>query len=138
MKIRVEEIMTSGVIALREGDTVARADEEMRLADIRHIPVVDERNHVVGVVSNRDLLLALGSPSGRRRRIGEVMTRDVMTVLPEMPAFRAAEMMMERKIGSLPVVDEHETLIGIITESDFLGIAHQALHGHTGSELLRI
>ena len=72
------------------------------------------------------------------RRIGEVMTRDVMTVLPEMPAFRAAEMMMERKIGSLPVVDEHETLIGIITESDFLAIAHQALHGHTGSELLRI
>lgn len=138
MKIRVEEIMTSGVIALRENETVGRADEEMRLADIRHIPVVDSGNHVVGMVSNRDLLLALGSPAGRRRRISDVMTREVITVLPEMPAFRAAEMMMERKIGSLPVVDEHQMLVGIITESDFLAIAHQALHGHSGAELLRL
>lgn len=136
MKLRVEEMMTPGVIALREDDSVAVADEQMRLADIRHIPVVDGRNHVVGIVSNRDVFRALGGLDGRKLRIGEIMSRDVLTVAPEAPAFRAAEIMLDNKIGALPVVSEDEVLIGIVTETDFLSVAHNALQGRTGAQLL--
>lgn len=136
MKLRVEEMMTPGVIALHEDDTVAIADEQMRLADIRHIPVVDGQNHVVGIVSNRDIYKVLGTPDAAKKRIAEIMSRDVLTVAPEAPAFRAAEIMLDNKIGALPVVSEDEVLIGIVTETDFLSVAHNALQGRTGAQLL--
>jgi CBS domain-containing protein len=134
--LRIEELMTTGVIAVRDTDTVKRADEEMKQADIRHLPVVDGRHHVVGIVSNRDLMRVLSTPEGPDRRIGEVMTRQVLTVRAETPAYRAAEMMLEHKIGSLPVVGEDGVMIGIVTETDFLAVAHNALHGRTGAALL--
>jgi CBS domain-containing protein len=136
MLLRIEELMTTGVIALKEGDTVGKADEQMSVASIRHLPVVDDHHHVVGIVSNRDLARALAAPRGKQQRIAEIMTRDVLTVRSETPAYRAAEIMLDRKIGSLPVVGEDGVMIGIVTETDFLAVAHNALHGRTGSGLL--
>jgi len=54
----------------------------------------------------------------------------------ETPAYRAAELMIDRKIGSLPVVGDDGVMIGIVTETDFLAVAHKALHGRTGAGLL--
>lgn len=136
MLLRIEELMTTGVIALKESDTVGGADEQMQVADIRHLPVVDDHHHVVGIVSNRDLARILANPKGKQKRIAEIMTRDVLTVRSEMPAYRAAEIMIDRKIGSLPVVGDDGVMIGIVTETDFLAVAHKALHGLTGSALL--
>jgi len=134
--VRIEELMTTGVIALKESDTVGKAEAQMRAADIRHLPVVDAGHHVVGIVSDRDLARLLGSSRGKQKRIGEIMTREVLTVRPEMPAHRAAEIMLDRKIGALPVVGDDGVMIGIVTETDFLGVAHKALHGRTGAGLL--
>lgn len=134
--VRIEELMTTGVIALRETDTVGEAEEQMRAADIRHLPVIDARHHVVGIVSNLDLVRLLGNSKGEQKRIGEIMTREVLTIRPEMPAHRAAEIMLDRRIGALPVVGDDGVMIGIVTETDFLGVAHKALHGRTGSGLL--
>jgi CBS domain-containing membrane protein len=136
MLLRIEEMMTTGVIAAKEGDTVGRADEQMRVADIRHLPVVDGHHHVVGIVSNRDLARFLANPRDKQKRVAEIMTRDVITVRAEMPAYRAAEIMLDRKIGSLPVVGDDGVMIGIVTETDFLSVAHKALHGRTGAQLL--
>lgn len=138
MMLRIEELMTTGVIAVKEADTVVKADQQMHEADIRHLPVVDDHHHVVGIVSNRDLARALASPKGKQQRIAEVMTRDVLTVRPEMPAYRAAEILIDRKIGSLPVVGDDGVMIGIVTETDFLSVARKALHGRTGSALLDV
>ena len=134
--VRIEELMTTGVIALKETDTVGEAEEQMRAADIRHLPVIDARHHVVGIVSNLDLVRLLGNSKGEQKRIGEIMTREVLTIRPEMPAHRAAEIMLDRRIGALPVVGDDGVMIGIVTETDFLGVAHKALHGRTGSGLL--
>jgi CBS domain-containing membrane protein len=136
MTLRIEELMTTGVIALKAGDTVGQANEQMRTADIRHLPVVDEHFRVVGIISDRDLLRSVAGPKGKQQRIADVMTRDVLTVRPEMPAYRAAEIMIDRKIGSLPVVGDDGVMIGIVTETDFLAIAHKALHGRSGAGLL--
>jgi CBS domain-containing protein len=57
------------------------------------------------------------------------MTRGVRIVRPSTPAAEAAALMIELKIGALPVIGEGEQLVGVITETDFLAVAHQALSG---------
>jgi len=123
--IAVESLMTTGVLSVRDSDTVSAAQSMMDTAGIRHLPVADSHYHVVGIVSNRDLK-GVG-PRSSGKRVGAVMTRDVITVRPGDPASKAAEIMLERKLGALPVVDTNETLIGIVTETDFLRVALQAL-----------
>jgi CBS domain-containing protein len=123
--IAVESLMTTGVLSVRDNDTVSDAQSTMNAAGIRHLPVADEHFHVVGIISNRDLK-GVG-PRSRGKRVGAVMTRDVICVRPGDPASKAAELMLDRKLGALPVVDSDETLIGIVTETDFLRVALQAL-----------
>jgi CBS domain-containing protein len=135
MMLRVEEFMTSEVAALGPEDTVARADEEQTRVGVRHLPVIDGARKVVGMVSGRDLRRALSQPKGAALRLAEVMTHPVETIEPEAPAAQAVELMLERHIGALPVVDEHGALIGIVTDTDFLQVARRALSGKTGYEL---
>ncbi len=125
----VEDFMSTAVISLRETDTIDRVQLEMSLAEIRHMLVVDGRNHVVGIVSSRDLLWALAKDAGKPVQIAQIMTRHVRVVSRDTPAADAAALMIEHKIGSLPVVGEGQELVGIITETDFLEIAEQALKG---------
>jgi len=121
----VDTLMTTAVISLHASDTVHRAREEMANASIRHIPIVDGANHVVGVISNRDLSRA----PAERTALGQIMSTDVQTVRPGTPAHEAASLMLELRIGSLPVVNDEEELVGVITETDFLQVARQALEG---------
>jgi CBS domain-containing membrane protein len=123
--ISIEKLMTTGVVAVRDSDTLRDAEELMRMSGIRHLPVSDSKNHVVGVISNRDISAA--GPRSKSKRVGAVMSRDVKMVRPEDPARRAVQLMLEFKLGSVPVVNEDETLVGIVTETDFLRVAWTAL-----------
>ena len=127
-RLRVEDLMSTAVIALHENDNIGRAQLEMHLAGIRHIPVVDGGNHVVGILSNRDVARALATGETQAPVVG-AMTRSVQTVKPWSLAADAANLMLEHKFGSLPVVGEDEQLVGIITETDFLAVASEALRG---------
>ncbi len=125
-RLTVEDLMTTATISLKEKDTVGRAHLEMHVASIRHIPVVDDANHLVGILSNRDLIGALAE--GRSHTpIGEIMTRAIRTVRVSTPAHDAAQAMLDGKFGALPVVGDEEQLVGIVTETDFLEIAVRAL-----------
>lgn len=105
---------------------------------VRHIPIVEDGN-LVGIVTDRDLKRATPSVlSGVDREeyervvrgtpLSRVMTRDPVTVTPETPLREAVGIMVERKYGSLPVLDGDGRLVGILTESDALR-AFQALLG---------
>ncbi|AGP38723.1 CBS domain-containing protein [Sorangium cellulosum] len=126
---RVEDYMSTAVITMKEGDTISAANLEMKLAEIRHIPVVDAKGHVVGIVSDRDVLRHASSLNGKPIPIESIMTRRVRTVQSTTPAADAAQMLLDHKIGCLPVVGDEGQLVGIITETDFLSIAQQALRG---------
>jgi CBS domain-containing membrane protein len=122
-EIRVEELMTTAVIAVRAGDSLEAARQQMEMAGIRHLPVVDDAQQVIGILSDRDLLRAVGG------RVGAHMTSDVVTVSPSSSAADAATRMQELKIGSLPVVSDDQRLVGMVTETDFLAVAARALRG---------
>jgi CBS domain-containing protein len=127
----VNDLMQKDVVTLTPDDTLRLADDVMRLGRIRHFPVVARDGALVGVLSQRDLYRAglssmLAAPPAAEREwlasidVGTVMTRTVVTIAPNEPARRAADLMLERRIGCLPVVDEGGNLVGLVSETDCL------------------
>ncbi|MBL8951742.1 MAG: CBS domain-containing protein [Myxococcaceae bacterium] len=128
--IQVSELMSSDVLTLRENASVGRAHAEMRLGRIRHFPVVGRYGDVTGVVSSVDVARALAVEGrGRAVPVKDVMSKTVLTVSEDLPAHEAARLLRRKKINSLPVLSSDGKLVGIITASDFLEIAEQALAG---------
>lgn len=134
MKTTVEQIMSHPVISVREEDNMLTIREGMAAYGLRHIPVVDGQK-LVGLLSHRDMLRFADSqyrPNALRKAIdeqraeatfvGSVMTRDVETVRPDTPIAEAAEKLVRNKFGCLPVTAEDGTLVGIVTEHDFLKV----------------
>lgn len=129
--MRVRDVMRTHVVTLSMFDSLDVATDIMTIGRIRHLPVVDRDQVLVGIVSQRDLLKAsissvLGiGESGQRDWLGkvpviEVMTRNVTTVNPDASVSEAMSRLMAAKIGCLPVVDEHGKIAGLVTETDFL------------------
>ena len=114
----VRDLMTRDVTTLQANDELTVADDVMRLGRIRHMPVLDdEERRVVGIVSQRDLfrgslVRAFGYGEAAQRRVmktipvKEVMSSHVVTIGSDAPLAEAARLMVERKIGCLPVVDD--------------------------------
>ena len=121
----VEDVMTTALTTVHPDQLIEAAELEMKLANVRHIPVVGAHNQLVGILSNRDLLRSLGGPRGRA--IGDIMTRRVHTVRASDPASRAVGLLLEYKIGCVPVLGDEDQLVGIVTETDFLRIARESL-----------
>lgn len=137
-QLTVADLMSRDVITLEKDENLNLAEEVMRLGRLRHLPVVD-RGRLMGLVTHRDLLrcqassLAALTREARREiqrsiRAEDIMTTDVITVTADTVAVEAARLMRRHKIGCLPVVDGG-TLIGILTEADFLDLVITALHG---------
>lgn len=123
--LTVSDLMSTALITVGPKDSVNRADLEMKLAGIRHFPVVDARNHLVGIVSDRDLLR--GFAESDVVSVGAVMTTDIQTVTEDTSAAEAVELLIEHKFGCLPVTGDDGQLVGLVTETDFLQVAHRAL-----------
>lgn len=127
--ITVSEVMTSRVVSVRDDASVSNIDWEMTLAEVRHIPVIDERGGVVGIVSDRDLLRANSRADRDRLPVATIMTLLPYTVRADSPVRDAVEQMLIRKINALPVVDADDRLVGILTATDVLELTHRALCG---------
>jgi CBS domain-containing membrane protein len=141
MAVLVKHLMSQPVVSLFAEQTLPLAEDIMRYKHLRHLPVVDETGHLVGLVSHRDLLRAqISSLSGltanqRRARqsdvtVRAVMTEDVWTVTPETLASTAGQTLMDHPFGCLPVLDDGGVLVGIVTERDFLRFATKAIEMH--------
>jgi CBS domain-containing protein len=122
--ISVHEFMTKDLVTVRETDDLALAESLLRLGGIRHLPVV--RDHkLVGILTQRDVLRSgeSGRPGARELAVSEVMTKSPTAVRPRSGLGQAARLMLERKYGCLPVCEEDGTLVGIVTEADFVRFA---------------
>ena len=120
--LSVGDFMTRELVTLKESDDLALAEQMLRLGGIRHLPVVRERK-LVGILTHRDLLRSAATRPARSTLASEVMTRDPVAVKPATSLVHAARAMLHHKFGCLPVCDVDGTLLGIITESDFVRFA---------------
>ncbi len=130
--LQVRDVMTQQVTTLKRNDQLSLANDIMQLGRVRHLPVLDDDGRLAGILSQRDLFRgalahALGYGHHAQRKmldsllVKEVMSSDVITTRPDTPLVEAARVLLERKIGCLPVV-EGEQLVGILTEADFVAI----------------
>ena len=128
----VSDWMTSDPITVTPETTLPDAHRLMKEHHIRRLPVVDE-GKLVGIVTWGDIREA--SPSDAtsldifelhtlldRLPVRQIMTHDPITVHPITTIARTAQLMLEHKVGGLPVVDRRRRLVGIITESDIFRV----------------
>ena len=127
----VETVMARPVVTLDADRAVGEAAQLMRERRFRHLPVVID-GQMSGIVSDRDLTGDDTAP------LSAVMHRKVIAVPPDTPVESAAALMLENKIGCLPVVDADDALLGIVTESDLFRLLTQMLGGQEPSTRLRL
>ena len=124
----VRDRMSTEPVTILADTPITEALRIMRQAEVRRMPVLDEAGKLVGIVSEKDLLVASPSPVSsltvsevhyllNHLLVSELMSRDVITVGPDTPVEEAARIMADYKIGGLPVM-EGDRLVGIITETD--------------------
>ena len=127
--MKVRDIMTKEVTTLDVNEELSLADDIMNLGRIRHLPVVDD-DKLVGIISQRDLFRAsLASAMGFGEEamrdflktvvVKKIMTTPVITVSPDTDIKEAGLIMLEKKFGCLPVVEDGQ-LVGLITETDIV------------------
>lgn len=126
--MKVVDLMTSDPLTVTAAETVGKADELMAENNIRQIPVVNGRE-LVGIVTDRDVRAflsdaLLGKPEVRDRAlktaVGDIMTTEPLFITPDDDLKDAVEMLIEQKFGAIPVVDEAEGLVGIVSYVDVL------------------
>ena len=130
--MRVRDIMTPKPITIDPETPMLDAGQRMAEERIRHLIVIED-NRVVGIVTDRDIRLNMPSPATSlsvwelnyllvQLTARDVMSRAVIVIDPDRPVAEAAAIMVDHKIGALPVV-EAGRLAGIVTESDFVRLA---------------
>ncbi len=103
----------------------------LKTTNCRQLPVVDHDEHLIGIITDRDVRLALNSPLTLHERQQDIdllhkvtveacMTSNPMTVSPDADAVEAAEVLIRFKFGALPVIDTERYVVGILTTTDFL------------------
>jgi acetoin utilization protein AcuB len=128
----VKQKMTKKPITTTTDMSVSDALNLMHEKKVHRLPVLDPRGKLVGIVSEGDLLYASPSPATTlnvwemhallaKLKVDKVMTRKVITVTEDTPVEEAARIMVEKKIGGLPVLRE-KALVGIITETDLFKV----------------
>lgn len=134
----VEEIMTKDPTTVDAAAAIRDVISVLFELDVRHLPVVDGKT-LVGIISDRDVraflaptIVELENPEEIAQRllqpIGSVMSSDVLSVDPEMELSDLVDLMLDHKVGAVPVVDpESDELVGIVSYVDVLRAAQDKL-----------
>ena len=136
---RVQDYMSSVLHTVRPEESIGSAFKKLALNRIRHLLVVDDSGNLHGIITDRDIRLALPSLAFcpdlgelylrlEDLKVHQVMIRELQTTTPESPLAEAVNLCLRHRIGALPVLRDG-TLVGIITETDLL----RAFRDHLGS-----
>ena len=127
------DLMTENPITIQATSKVGQAVQILQTMDIRHLPVVNDAGELVGMLSDRDLR-SLSIPfflgdehaghvrAAREARVADLMNADVLSVGPQSDASEIVELMLENKIGAVPVAEPDGTLVGIVSYMDVLRV----------------
>ena len=139
LELHVKDVMTKDVISVTKFESIVHVATILSEKNISGIPVVDKEKRVIGIITQADILSIvgirrehtlkdllkhmLGEPLPQRRIgdfVGDIMTSSVLTMKAESNIAEVARIMDEKKIRRLPVVDDKNMLIGIISRADIL------------------
>ena len=144
----VGECMSAPAVTITPDTPLQDALNLMHEHRFRRLPVVDEEGKLVGIVSERDLLYASPPPATLLSGLGlnhllaelqtkQIMTREVIATTPDTFVEDAARLIVENRVGGLPVVDEDGRVVGVITETDiFRAFIELYRAGHGGLYLV--
>lgn len=134
--LTLNQVMSNNVYSLRKNDTLQDARLLMLARHIHHVPIVDKNDHILGLVSQRDILSASNSERSdlnedqikeqNNIRLKEVMTTEVRCMDVNDALLDAAQHLLENRHGCIPVI-ENDVLVGMITSFDFIKIAADQL-----------
>lgn len=124
--LSVRDVMTQAVISLQPDQSVPEALALLARHRFRHLLVLDAAQHVVGVLSDRDLLRTMTRHrEADQTVVAEVMQRQIVSVRPETCLSTAAAKLLQHQINCLPVLDAQDRLCGILTSTDLLRVFQQ-------------
>ena len=129
--LRVDDVMSREPVTAFRDDVIRTVIERMGRHGIRHLPVVDGERRVIGVVSDRDVRTAIGDPLRavnardafvrlETTRVADAMTPSPSTLPSGTRLSQAAAFFADHKVGALPIVDQDERLVGLISYTDIL------------------
>lgn len=128
----VSRSMARKVITVDKETSLLEAQKLMQQRDVRHLPVVDDDNHLVGIVTDRDIRsvlphrLAKGQADAQMNeqyahvKVADAMTTDLLTISPRHTLQDAILLIEQKKVGAFPVVDDDNKLLGILSVRDLL------------------
>ena len=142
----VKDRMTFNPVTIRVDTSLKEALDLVRSSPFRHLPVLDENDKLVGIVTEKSLVYASPTSSTTlsvfevdyillRTKIEQIIQGEVISVGPNLPIEEAARVMIDHRIGCLPVVED-DKLIGIISDTDIFRVFVEGLGG--GHPSLRI
>jgi acetoin utilization protein AcuB len=142
----VKDRMTHNPTTVTTETSLKDALDLIRSKPFRHLPVLDDEDKLVGIVTEKSLVYASPTPATSlsvfevdyilsRTKVGQIITGEVITVEPDLPIEEAARVMIDHRFGCLPVV-EGDQLIGIISDTDIFRVFVEGLGG--GHPSLRI
>jgi len=117
--MKIKSLMVSKPITVTIRKTIPQALELMKLNAIRHLPVVDSKKNLKGLLTLADLKQALIPSMLAEFTLSDMMIKNPITISPDSDVEIAAQLIYKHKIGGLPVTKGHK-LVGIITDSDLL------------------
>lgn len=115
--MKVKDLMTSTTICARPDMNIHEIARRMRQADVGALPVCDDSGRVLGIVTDRDIVIRTLANDDNPQTAGEIMTMDPVYATPNMNTHQAAILMAKHQVRRLPVI-ENERLIGLLSMAD--------------------
>lgn len=120
MNEEVRSIMTKAPATVSPNDTVEQVSAMMLRKRIQQVPVIDENNHLLGLVTSYDLWRHCTAGEGGRTPIRKVMSTDIVKLAPKDKVGAAAELFMDKRFKTFPVVNLRNELKGVVTAFDVI------------------
>jgi CBS domain-containing protein len=133
----VQEAMTSNPTTVSPDTAAREAAQIMKSEDTGIVPIV-EGDRLVGVITDRDLALRIvGEGASADTRVGDLASKDLVTVDPQQSLEEAARLMAEHQVRRLPVVEEDGRLVGILSQKDLADAGYDTLTGEVVERISR-
>ena len=133
----VQEAMTSNPTTITPDTTAQEAARKMKSEDAGSLPILDG-DQLVAIVTDRDIALRIvGEGKGPETTVGEIASKDLVTIDPQQTLEEAARLMGEHQLRRLPVVEEDGKLVGILAQADIAAAGHDLVTGEVVQEISR-